>query len=129
VQPEIAEEWRIAGSDWLVTAVERMRQADKGLVWTYERRDDAGQLLWIVFMNSDGLGSSRLLLTEELQHQFPEGYYVALPDRSCGMAISTRTAWDGLSELREMVTDMHRNATTPMCPDIRDPEALAPRAA
>src|SRR5262245_46928954 len=45
VQPEIAEEWRIAGTDWLVTAVERMRQADKGLVWTYERRDDAGQLL------------------------------------------------------------------------------------
>jgi len=129
VQPPLAESWEEAGIDWREAALAEMRRADEGLLWTHEKRDETNRLIWIGFMNADGLGSSRLLLKDELERQFPEGYYVALPDRSCGIAISRNTAWDGLGELRTMVADMYRDATIPMCPDIRDPEVLSLRAA
>src|SRR6266699_1550302 len=80
-------------------------------------------------MNDDGLGSSRLLLTDELARQFPEGYLVALPDRSCGLAISKRLGWNEHREVEAMVADMHKGATTPMCSDVREPRELLPRAA
>ena len=129
VTPDVADGWRRSGVQWESAALTAMRRSDEGLLWTQERRDEEGRLLWIGFMNDDGLGSSRLLLREDLERQFPEGYWVALPDRSCGMAISKRVESEVLEELRTMVAEMHRGATTPMCAELRDPEELVPRAA
>jgi hypothetical protein len=39
-------------------------------------------------MNSDGIGSSRVVLSNELVKAFPNGYYLAFPDRSCGLVIT-----------------------------------------
>jgi ribosome modulation factor len=38
-------------------------------------------------MHPDGWGPSRLLLREELEKAFPEGYRAAIPEMSCGLAV------------------------------------------
>jgi hypothetical protein len=122
VTPIRAVEWDRSHPGWRSAAIEEMRSSDAGQVWTHEKRAKDGSLLWVGMMHEDGLGSSRLLLEPELRETFPAGYLVALPDRSCGIAIS-RTVPD-LASLRAMVVDMHADATVPMLPDIREPSAL-----
>ncbi|HEX6535037.1 MAG TPA: hypothetical protein VF041_10585 [Gemmatimonadaceae bacterium] len=125
VTPARAAEYDRVRPDWRRVALDEMRRADDGLVWTHEKRVADGSLLWVAMMHDDGLGSSRLLLAEELRLAFPSGYLVAIPDRSCGVAIA-RDAPE-IARLREMVADMHAGATTPMIPDLREPaELLSP---
>lgn len=122
VTPLRAGEWDRSHAGWRAEALEEMRRADRGQVWTHEKRTGSGALAWVGMMHEDGLGSSRLLLEPELQRTFPDGYLVALPDRSCGMAISRTNA--DLDEVRAMVSRMHEGATTPMIPDLREPSAI-----
>jgi hypothetical protein len=123
VTPARAAEWNSAHPRWRQLAVEAMRRADRGRVWTHEKRADDGTLEWVAMMHDDGLGSSRLLLEPELRRAFPDGYLVALPDRSCGMAISRHAA--RLADVRAMVAGMQAKATTPMIPDLREPAQLS----
>lgn len=122
VTPSQAAEWDGTHPAWRENALDAMRRADHDRFWTHEKRTDTGALAWIGMMQEDGLGSSRLLLAAELARTFPEGYLVAFPDRSCGMAIS-RTHAD-LEQVRAMVAKMHEGATIPMIPDVREPAAL-----
>ncbi len=46
----------------------------------YKMTTDGQQFLWLCFMNGDGIGSSRILLSKELTKAFPDGYYLAFPD-------------------------------------------------
>ena len=128
VTHERAIKWDRAGVAWRTAAVSGMRDADRGAFYTHEKRTASGGLAWVAMMHEDGLGSSRLLCRAELANVFPEGYWVALPDRSCGIAISRSLRGGELDEVRAMVSDMHRNATVPMLPDLRDPDMLLPRA-
>lgn len=122
VTPARAAEWERTDAGWRVKGLDAMRRADDGTLWTHEKRGERGELAWIGMMHEDGLGSSRLLLEAELQRTFPEGYLVALPDRSCGMAISRTKA--NLDEVSAMVKQMHEGATIPMIPDLLEPSAL-----
>ena len=65
-------------------------------------------------MNSDGIGSSRILLSNELTRAFPNGYYLALPDRSCGLVISKDIKERELKEIKDQVAKMYKTATTAM---------------
>lgn len=76
------------------------------------------QLIYLSFLNEDGIGSSRILLNVELGKQFPKGYYLALPDRSCGLAISKDITDVELKEVQLLVAEMFENATTPMTREI-----------
>jgi hypothetical protein len=126
VTPARAREWDRTHVGWHAAALEAMRRADRGQVWTHEKRTGSGALEWVAMMHEDGLGSSRLLLEPELERAFPGGYLVALPDRSCGMAVSRTDA--NLDEVRAMVAGMHAEATIPMIADLREPSALSPAA-
>jgi hypothetical protein len=123
VTPARATEWDRRHDGWRAASLGAMRRADQGRVWTHEKRTENGSLAWVAMMHEDGLGSSRLLLARELERTFPSGYLVALPDRSCGMAICRTNA--DLDEVRRMVAAMHASATTPMIPDLREPSALS----
>jgi hypothetical protein len=79
------------------------------------KTDEGGkQLLWICFMNSDGIGSSRILLSNELTKAFPNGYYVAFPDRSCGLVIANEIGDKDLKEIKDIIKSMYKGATTAM---------------
>ena len=93
------------------------------LLHTHARyRDDTDHLIYLGFMNDDGIGSSRILLNHELAKAFPKGYFLALPDRSCGLAISKDITEQELNEIELLVKGMHKNATTPMTGEIFDPK-------
>ncbi len=66
------------------TCVERIRAAH---LWTQERRDESGRLLWAPMMHADALGSSRLLLRRDLLATVGGEYRVGIPDRSCALVI------------------------------------------
>ncbi|SRR6266536_1895884 len=72
------------------------------------------QLLWLCFMNRDGIGSSRVLLSNELTKAFPNGYYLAFPDRSCGLVIAKDISEKELKEIKNMIKGMYKGATTSM---------------
>jgi len=82
---------------------------------------DGKQLLWLCFMNRDGIGSSRILLSTEFTNAFPNGYYVAFPDRSCGLVIATDIGSKDLKEITDMVKGMYKGATTPMSEHLHSP--------
>lgn len=126
VTPAQAAEYDGVDPYWRGEGLEAMRRADDGMVWTHEQPAADGSLLWVAMMHSDGLGSSRLLLADELEDAFPSGYLIAIPDRSCALAIA-RDAME-MAKLREMVAEMHAGATTPMIPDLREPAELLPAA-
>ena len=128
VTPQRAATWDAAGADWRGAALTAMRSADAGRLYTHEKRTAGGALAYVAMMHEDGLGSSRLLLREELGTVFPEGYWVALPDRSCGLAVSRALTGSELEAVRAMIAAMHAGATTPMLPDLREPDGLLPHA-
>jgi hypothetical protein len=78
----------------------------------YKMAASGQQLLWLCFMNSDGIGSSRILLSTELTKAFPNGYYLAFPDRSCGLVIAKDISDKELKEIKDMVKGMYNGATT-----------------
>jgi hypothetical protein len=91
----------------------------------YKMAADRRKLLWLCFMNNDGIGSSRLLLAPELTKGFPEGYYLALPDRSCGLLISKAISKKDLKELKSLIKGMYKGATTAMSGQLHTPSDFA----
>jgi hypothetical protein len=126
VTPSRAAKWDRIRPGWRTAALDVMRRTDAGRPWTHEKRRTDGALEWVAMMHDDGLGSSRLLFEPELQRTFPAGYLVALPDRSCGMAIAQDA---DLAEVRRMIARMHADATTPMIADVLEARELRPAAA
>ncbi|MFC0516015.1 hypothetical protein ACFFGT_17465 [Mucilaginibacter angelicae] len=102
---------------WQQKAFENLRHSitNKENFFTHEgtMRDGKGKK-FLVFMHSDGIGSSRILLSHELSKAFPEGYYVAFPDRSCGLVMSSAVSGDELKEIKQLINNMYKNATTAM---------------
>lgn len=64
--------------------------------------------------HEDGLGSSRLLLLDEIATAFPQGFHLAIPDRSCGLVLNKCLAPSQEEECRELVHSCFKDSTTPM---------------
>jgi hypothetical protein len=60
------------------------------------------------------------LLSKELEKLFPEGYFVAMPDRSCGVAISKDATQSELSEIKLLLKNIYTEATTPISSELFD---------
>jgi hypothetical protein len=129
VRPAVAAAWEARGVDLYDRAMANMREVDGGQTWTHEQTDEWGRLVWVAMMQDDGLGSSRLLCREELEAAFPMGYEVAMPDRSCGMAVSALATTAQRREFDALVQKCFKGATIPMLGEVLSPDALVPRAA
>lgn len=84
----------------------------------FQQSDQSKKLAYIAFMNQDGIGSSRILLSGELEKLFPNGYFVAMPDRSCGFAIAKDAPEHELNEVKQLIKNMFEGATTPMSSNL-----------
>jgi len=91
----------------------------------YQLSDDKKRLVLIAFMNKDGIGSSRILLSSELQVAFPNGYYLAFPDRSCGLIIAKDISNSEQHKVKDLIKSMYKTATTPMSNQLHIPADLA----
>lgn len=105
------------GQNWQAQAFENLRHSigeNENFFSSYKISSDGKRLIFIAFLNGDGIGSSRILLSDELTKAFPNGYYIALPDRSCGLIISKDIADREMREAKKLIKKMFKGATTPM---------------
>ena len=86
---ETQQEWEERGIDWKARALQNLRHLSPDPMSTGALFRDNGETWLISLMHPDGLGPSRLLLTDHLERLFPKGYRVALPERSRGFAFAT----------------------------------------
>lgn len=112
------------GLKWQQAAIMNLANAPGGAA-THSKNAPDGRLQWVAMMHKDGLGSSRTLLTRGWRYTFPEGYWVALPDRSCGMVISKSLSPAELAEVKTSIEKMYEGATTPMSPRLYEQDDLA----
>lgn len=102
---------------WQRVTIDNLRHSlteNKGLYTHAKVSDDARRVVFLAFMHQDGIGSSRLLLTPEWNEAFPNGYYLALPDRSCGLLIPRGASATDLTDTQQLVESMYDGATVPM---------------
>ncbi|WP_046242293.1 hypothetical protein [Hymenobacter terrenus] len=108
-------ELEAASAQWPQQALDNVRQTQ----WFHRqsKESETGALEWIAFVNDeDTCSSSKVLLQAELRRIFPEGYWIALPDRACGLVVSTQCTGEALTDVQNLVAHMHAAATTPMSP-------------
>ena len=117
------ENWESKGINWKEQAFNNLIEIDE-YFYTHEKRDDQGELIWVAFMNSDGLGSSRLLRDGELLTLFPDGYLLAIPDRSMGLAFPSSLNDEDRSNILSLISNCYINATIPMMNGIIKPHEL-----
>jgi hypothetical protein len=102
---------------WQRVAMDNLRHslAESESFYTHAKvSDDARQVVFLAFMHQDGIGSSRLLLAPEWSQAFPSGYYLALPDRSCGLLVPRYVTATEIADAQKMVKSMYSGATVPM---------------
>lgn len=105
-------------SNWQQRSFENLRNSGHYFHTHSKIRDRTDHLIYLSFLNEDGIGSSRILLNIELAKVFPKGYYLAFPDRSCGLVISKDITDAELKETQLLIGRMFNNATTPMTGEI-----------
>jgi hypothetical protein len=110
--------------NWQRQALENVRHSitdNENFFSHFKKTGDNSKILFLAFESGDGIGSSRILLKNELSKIFPFGYYVALPDRSFGLAIAKDISETELKKTKILVKKMYKVATTPMSPNLHEP--------
>jgi hypothetical protein len=126
VTADQVQQWKRSGIDWAGIALDNMRRGTGDSPATHEKRDEKGNLQWVAMMQPDGLGSSRVLMEEELRKLFPEGYSLAIPERSVGMALSRKASPEHRNSFLDLVQNCHRDGTTPMLSRLLSTTDLTP---
>ena len=106
---------------WQKLSFENLRKSitEEENFFTHQKQtEDGKEIKFLAFLHSDGIGSSRILLDCELAAAFPDGYYVALPDRSCGLVIPKTISSKDLTDVKDQVNSMYKDATTPMSGEV-----------
>jgi hypothetical protein len=116
VNHDMQAHWDTQGIDWKKLAMRNLAAAtnDQDGAQTLCRAD--GHVYAIAFMYEDGFGTSRLLLRDGLERMFPEGYGVALPERSCGFAFSVNLSAEETGNVMDTVDDCFRDGAYPLVP-------------
>ena len=113
---------------WQQVAMENLRHSRaeaENLFTHFKPSADSRRIIFLAFMHQDGIGSSRILLANELQQAFPAGYALALPDRSCGLLVPQDVSAEELADVQALVESMHEGATTPMSGALHAPADFA----
>ena len=123
---EQVREWRRANIDWRKIAIENMRRDTGESPATHVMRDKTGNLQWVAMMQADGLGSSRVLMAKELSGLFPDGYLLAIPERSVGMAVSVNATPEHRNSFVDVVRNCQRVGITKMLDKLLTPADVLP---
>jgi hypothetical protein len=109
---------------WQQTAMENLRvslEEAENIFTQFKLSADSRRIVFLAFMHQDGIGSSRVLLADELRQSFPAGYALALPDRSCGLLVPQDVTAEELAGVQALVESMYEGATTPMSGALHAP--------
>jgi hypothetical protein len=119
----LAKYWSDQGIDWRERAFDHLGDRSQSTFATgsFPRDDGSGTPFALVFMHGDGFGPSRLLFDESISEFFPEGYRIAMPEMSCGIAVSATASEAELARIRDIVDHCYRNGTRPLVPGFHPP--------
>lgn len=106
--------------DWKKQARDNADRLAEASPWTHEFRDENGAIYAVAMMHEDGAGPTRLLAERHLHQQFPNGYLVALPEMSCGIAISTTASPADTAKIAKLVEDCFESGTRPLVAGLHD---------
>ncbi len=124
VRDDMRREWEARGIDWKTRALENLRELSPEPMGTGALFRDNGENWLISLMHSDGLGPSRLLLTDKLEGLFPNGYRVALPERSRGFAFSAELDLEDADTVESLIHNSYSKGERPLSPGIFEPSNL-----
>ena len=122
-----AQGWAASGLDWREESMKNLirRSASQLATAEFWRGGMAKELCYaLAFMHEDGYGPSRLLLEDSLRRVFPAGYAIALPEMSCGLAVSLQASAAEREKIEVLVETCFREATRPLVAGIHDPSLL-----
>jgi hypothetical protein len=125
VTSAMVEVWEDEGIDWQQRAAINLKVASQEL-WTHQKLRQDGSVVWAIAMHNDGFGSSRVLLSPYLDKYFPDGYYVAIPDRSIGIIIPNNLSVSEMQETQDLLESWYDSASAPMSPHLFAPDDLIP---
>lgn len=109
------------GVDFEAVAIRNLTEQSEEQLFTHERRVN-GTLVFAAAMHPDGLGSSRLLLAKYWQRVFPQGYQMAIPERSCAIVAPLELSEHEFRSVLDMVNGCYADGTTPMLRGFYSPD-------
>jgi hypothetical protein len=107
-----------------IAAVANLGEASKDRLFTHGLKRKNGKLFSVAMMHPDGWGPSRLFLSNALEQLFPEGYRVAVPEMSCGIAISRELEEEEEATVMGMTARCFKDGTRPLAPGIFEPDEV-----
>jgi hypothetical protein len=117
-------EWETRGVDWKMRALQNLRERSLEPLGSGALFRDNGEVWLISLMHSDGLGPSRLLLTDELECLFPKGYRVAIPERTRGFAFTVDLDDVDADTVENLIQGSYAKGERPFSPEIFLPNDL-----
>lgn len=81
-------------------------------------KTEGSRSLFHAMMHQDGLGTSRLLLLSELDSALPQGYWLGIPERSCGFVVPKDVTASEHDNALEVVRKCYEDGITPMLPGL-----------
>jgi len=121
---EMQSDWDAQGIDWKTRALQNLRERTPEPMASGALFRDNGETWLISLMHSDGLGPSRLLLTDELERLFPKGYRVAMPERNRGFAFAEDLDDVDTDTIESLIQGSYSRAEQPLSPEIFSPDHL-----
>jgi hypothetical protein len=123
----MCSQWEAEKVDWRTAALANLRAATAD-IFTHRLGRKTGDSVFVgVMMHPDGWGPSRLLLRDALEKAFPEGYRVAIPEMSCGLAISRWLNPEEEAAAMEIVAKCFQNGTRPLAPGVFEAQEILPK--
>ena len=119
-----ADHWESQGIDWQERALRNLDARPGRFTTHHFNREGDGTLYAAVFMNEDGFGPSRLLLGDRLRTLFPNGYRVALPEMSCGIALAADALAEESGRILDLTQKCFADGTRPLVAGIHQPAQL-----
>jgi hypothetical protein len=117
-------EWEAQGIDWKTRALQNLRERTPEPMGSGTLFRDNGDTWLISLMHSDGLGPSRLLLTDELEGLFPKGYRIAMPERNRGFAFTVDLDDVDADTVENLIQGSYTKGERPLSPEILLPNDL-----
>jgi hypothetical protein len=121
VSHAMAREFLEKGIDFEKEAMENLQRSAEVQLFTHEKEIN-DELLYVITMQRDGLGSSRLLLLDKWASVFPNGFYLGLPERSCAIVVSSRITPKDRRNVVKYVDSCFRYGNTTMLPSLHSPK-------
>ncbi len=117
------QHWEAQGIYWRAIALQNLRDASANQLYTGYLGDQERPVV-VFMMHADGLGPSRLLLTDRLLKLFPNGYRVGIPEMSFGIAFSVHITGQESTKLQTVIRKCHEEGTRPLATGTYAPEDI-----